>query len=381
MANQVDRLVAPDELNEWSRADIEHLIGSLESQVENLLETSDSVVMVVDAWGTIRRINNGVKEQLCLDPASVVGKPVDVLLAEADSLDDEAYISSDAIATCLIDGGIDRPVAFKESDGDVVPMRLRSSKIRNKEGGIEGFVCHAQPHEDASSQRDLLQQRSEQTELLNQIVRHDIRNDANVIIESIRRLRHITEDETHETDQVIQLLDQVEQAAARIVDLTERIRDLMNAFEELDRERVPVDLGEVLIEEIAYATTISEGANVVLADDLPEVDVLANEMLSSVIQNLLTNAIEHNDNERPTVHVEVDIGDDEVTVSIADDGPGLPEYIETAINAEGVDLDQFATASFGLYIVQTLIARYGGELVVETTEGEGTSFHVTLERA
>ena len=53
--------------------------------------------------------------------------------------------------------------------------------------------------------------------------------------------------------------------------------------------------------------------------------VVADDLLDRVSSNLLSNAVEHNERDSPTVSVTVDAGGDDVVVSVADDGPDVPQ--------------------------------------------------------
>lgn len=350
----------------------------LQEALSHLLDSVDELVLHIDSWGSIRYANGSIKRILDYAPEMVVGESIDTLLGDDENLDpDETVLSSDATIDYLLDEDADDVVvAFEGREGEVVPCRLSKTILGDENGEIDSFICVANPLDERQIHEARLQRRTEQTELLNQIVRHDIRNDANVITESVRRLGQMFDGD----EETRQLLTQIEDGANRIVDLTERVRDLMQALEELNRDRKPVHLGDVLLEELAYGSTIGEGASVELEGDPPDVEVFANEMLSSVFRNLVSNAIEHHDGDDPSVTVSTSGGDETVTVRIADDGPGLPASVSEALSEDGVDLEQFGTTSFGLYIVQTLVERYGGDITAEANDPRGTVFHVTLER-
>jgi signal transduction histidine kinase len=101
-------------------------------------------------------------------------------------------------------------------------------------------------------------------------------------------------------------------------------------------------------------------------------------MLESVFRNLLTNAIQHNDNEVPEVTVSATAGDDTVRVRIADNGPGIPDERKEEIFEQGeVSLDSEGTG-LGLYLVDTLVGRYGGEVRVKDNNPDGAIFIVEL---
>jgi signal transduction histidine kinase len=48
-------------------------------------------------------------------------------------------------------------------------------------------------------------------------------------------------------------------------------------------------------------------------------------MLPSVFRNLLNNAVQHNDSDTPRIDIGVEQTNESVTVSVADNGPGIPD--------------------------------------------------------
>jgi signal transduction histidine kinase len=120
--------------------------------------------------------------------------------------------------------------------------------------------------------------------------------------------------------------------------------------------------------------------DVVLTTDggIPDVEVRADDMLGSVFRNLLTNAIEHNDEAVREVTVAATATDGRVVVRVADNGPGIPDDRKDAIFEEGEKgLDSEGTG-LGLYLVETLVERYDGDIRVEDNEPKGAVFVVEL---
>jgi len=126
-----------------------------------------------------------------------------------------------------------------------------------------------------------------------------------------------------------------------------------------EMDRHAVRLSVVLEREIENARSTHDNALVRLERPLPDVDVLADDMLESVFRNLLTNAVRHNDKEVPEVIVLVDRHNEGVLVRIADNGPGIPDERKAEIFEQGeMGLDSDGTG-LGLYLVDVLVDRYG----------------------
>lgn len=229
-------------------------------------------------------------------------------------------------------------------------------------------------------QQQALQQRNDELALLNQIVRHDIRNDVMVITGWGDTLRdHV--DQAGEP-----YLEQMLQASEHITDLTETVGDFLTVLEgDSEPPLRPIDLRATLEAEIEKVESGHPAATIALADaPADDVMVRATELLSSVVRNLLTNAVRHNNASQPTVRVGVETDDEAVVVRVADNGPGIPASQKDEIFGRGERGLESPGSGIGLYLVDTLVDAYGGEVRVEdrdSGERSGSVFVVTLKRA
>jgi PAS domain S-box-containing protein len=238
---------------------------------------------------------------------------------------------------------------------------------------VTGIVLDVSGRKEAERR---LREKNEQLTLLNRIVRHDIRNDMGVALGWL----NVVADEA--PAEVRERLERVEDAAEHAVELTHSIRDLMNVIEGNEpAETRPVELRPVLETQIERAREADEHATVETAAPLPDVTVQANAMLSSVFDNLLSNAVRHSDRESPTVTVEADVRDGTVRIAVADDGPGVPDDRKTEIFARGERSVESNGSGLGLYLVSTLVDAYGGDVWVEDREPTGAVFYVDLPTA
>jgi signal transduction histidine kinase len=103
--------------------------------------------------------------------------------------------------------------------------------------------------------------------------------------------------------------------------------------------------------------------------------------LSRVVRNLLDNADRH---ASTAVTVRVENTADAVRVSVADDGPGIPEGDRERIFDRFVRLDEARArddggSGLGLAIVRQVVSDHGGTVVVEPA-GPGATVTVTLPR-
>ncbi|MCW8171966.1 ATP-binding protein [Natrialba swarupiae] len=92
------------------------------------------------------------------------------------------------------------------------------------------------------------------------------------------------------------------------------------------------------------------------------------------------NAVQHNDTETPEITVRSETRDDRVAVYVADDGPGFRTNRKRRSSGKAKRTRECGHR-IGLYLVETLVDRYGGEVWVEDNEPEGAVFVVELQRA
>lgn len=220
-------------------------------------------------------------------------------------------------------------------------------------------------------EQDLKEQR-DSLELLNQVVRHDIRNKLQVVqgYADVLQARNKGDDGEY--------AEQMREAARDAVEITTTARDVTEMMLQDEVDNHGVRLAPVLEGEIENARSTHDHALVRVDRPLPDVDVLADDMLESVFRNLLTNAVRHNGKEVPEVTVSTDRDGGNVLVRIADNGPGIPDERRGEIFEQGeMGIDSDGTG-LGLYLVEILVDRYGGEVRVEDNDPDGVVFAVEL---
>lgn len=218
--------------------------------------------------------------------------------------------------------------------------------------------------------------REEKLAVLNRVIRHDIRNDMAIILGWMELL------DEHVDDEGLEYLRKTHAAGMHIVELTEIARDYVElVVEEDEMQRRPVLLGSILRTEIELRREAFPRAAFTVSGELPDIEVTANEMLSSVFRNLLNNAVQHNPNPDPTVTVACDVRETDVIVRVADNGPGIPDPLKETVFAKEKKGMGSSGTGIGLYLVRTLVSEYGGEIRVEDNDPTGAVFIVRLPRS
>lgn len=208
---------------------------------------------------------------------------------------------------------------------------------------------------------------------LNRELRHHVLNGVNVVLGNADALAD------HVDPAGSDHLAAIEARGREIVDRVESVRTIGRAFtSDLDDPVAETDAVATVEEAVETARRRYESAEFRL-DTPASATVRADGLLDEVIENLLSNAVEHSDRETPHVAVTVETAERTVAIRVADDGPGLPDDVEAALD----DWDPRSPTSgigVGLATVRALVDRYGGEVGVGDRT-EGATVVVSLPRA
>jgi heavy metal sensor kinase len=144
-----------------------------------------------------------------------------------------------------------------------------------------------------------------------------------------------------------------------------------------------VPLEQVLIDCVTLLQPLAKGKDVKLTAELSPVVVRGDlESLTQLVNNLITNAIQHNV-PGGTVHVRLMLSSGEAVLSVADTGPGIPEkdrhrVFERFFRADKARSRASGGTGLGLAICKAVVESHGGVLDFESRVNEGTTFRVAL---
>ena len=220
-------------------------------------------------------------------------------------------------------------------------------------------------------------EQKERFEFLNQILRHEILNNMNLILAKVQRL------EDHVDPSADDDLATVREQGHDIVSLIQRVRILTKPeLRETEDFTEAVRLGALLDQQLSQARSAYRNATFDVVGEFPDnVSVRADDLLEEVVHNLLHNGIRHNDKEEPHVQVAVEVDGELVRLRVSDNGPGIPDEEKQAVFERGNMSDHSQGGGLGLYIVDMLVRSYGGDIWVEDSDLGGAAFVTELPKA
>ncbi len=246
-------------------------------------------------------------------------------------------------------------------------------------GNAEAAFHRASREQALEEYKDELERSNQNLQEFAYIASHDLQEPLRMVSSYVDLIEQEYRDELDEEAQ-----EYIEFA----VDGATRMKAMIDSLLEYSRvhttgsEFEPVDLNEVFEETVKNLEIVIEDADAeVTAEELPTVEV-DREQIGQVLQNLVSNAIEHGGTDTPTVDVTVTERDDAFEFVVSDDGKGIPA------SQQGKIFEIFTQGSrddsgtgIGLAITKRVIERHGGDIWVESDSGKGASFHFTLPKA
>lgn len=245
-------------------------------------------------------------------------------------------------------------------------------------GAVLGLLVGLYDAEQQRLRADLTEKRAEANGLsqrlsvINRVLRHDIRTQAQIIEGYTDRLEAGDLPADHAAEGI-------ERANDRLTELSDEARQLqaLLAGEHVDCETV--DLAAVT--HTAGDAVQSAHPELAVEYDLPDEQfVRAPPMLTQAIEHVLYNVVEHTESEPPRAEVSLRTAEGPPPVaclSITDHGPGIPEA-EPASTGEREETPLDHSRGVGLWLVRWTVEEADGELTVETPANGAVGTVVTI---
>ena len=341
-------------------------------EYHDLFDGVGDTVLVHDTRGVVIAANETALDRLGYDAETLTGRSIDMVEGGPVAVDADTEEDTD-------DGDRTPPdrivyeTVHTTADGETMPVEVSATLVQY--GGSPAVLSVARDiGRRRASERELARKR-DQLRALNRVLRHDIRNDMQIVLGLGRLLDEHVDEEGQEYLRTI--LDTGE----HVVELTRSSRDLARTVAgEAELPLEAVSLPETLQAELDRRREAFGHATISLRGEVPDVDVRANDLLASVFRNLLNNAVQHSDRDEPAVEISADItrGDHTAIVRVADNGPGIPPSRQETVFGKGEKGIESEGTGLGLYLVQSLIEHYGGDVWIEDNEPRGTVVVVEL---
>jgi signal transduction histidine kinase len=214
---------------------------------------------------------------------------------------------------------------------------------------------------------------------------HELRTPLNIIIGYVDQL--IDQDQGAVNAEQLSTLAKVKDSSFSLLELVNATLDLNR----LESGRAPVSLSKFTMPELlreleAETSAIPRKPEVALRFEMPQdITPLVTDRvkLKTIVKNLVGNALKFTDQGSVTVRTNVRLNAGLVELTVQDTGIGIkPEHqgliFEMFRQVEHGDMRRFGGVGLGLHIVKRLCEQLGGEVWVESTYGQGSTFNLRV---
>ncbi len=355
------------------------------SQIIDSLQ--DYSIFTIDEEFIINSWSSGAAKIFGYETDEIIGKHFDVIFTEEDI---KIGIPKNEIATALKEGrAIDNRWHICK-DGSTFYAYGLVFPLTGKDGEMLGYVKILRDLTERKKSEDAIKKYVKDLEELNThkesvlaILSHDLRSPLTGIIGTAKYLK--SNFSTMQQSDVKEMLDLVYKSST----------DELNMLDYLvEWARIKYAAGvfsPTKIELIQYVKKVFETLNetavlnaINLHNEIEENEsVFADgKMLLSILQNIVSNAIKHT-RTGGNITVSAKRKEDKIIVEIKDSGIGMSKEIQAKLFTPQLKVLASARkenkgAGIGLLLVKGFLEKNGGEIWVESIEGEGSSFYFTL---
>jgi PAS domain S-box-containing protein len=299
-------------------------------------------VVVLDYDDCVLDVNDSAAETFGWTPEAVSGQPLSVVEPDLARFD----LSRDTTGT------------------EWLPTDDGRRQFQFSVSPVGGDLSDGDPIARALLLRDVTDRRTREQRLsvLNRVLRHNIRNDLDVV------LAHADEIDDPATREPIR------DTAQELVGLGTKARAAERAMAATSEPPTEVDLAAVLADVVDQYRHRAAELAVTAPDSL--VVTTHEPVVRAVASELVENAVHHAE-DAPVVTTTLTATADGVELAVADDGPGISDH-DLAVLKAGTESQLSHATGLGLWLVRWAVTQLGGEMHVADRDPTGTVVTVRL---
>lgn len=348
--------------------------------VENLLNTAQVIILVIDTEGRIVRFNRFMEEISGYTLADIAGKEWIETLIPSEERKHIRNIFSDITGEIQIRGNTN---ALVKKDGGLREIEWHYKTLKDIHGNVLGLLAVGLDITDRQAMEAQLHQaqKLESIKTLAAGIAHDFNNMLTVITgNTAYALSHFSQD-----NELFEVLLDAQKSAKQAQALTQQLLTFTKGGAPVKKI---TDLNQLIRESATFVTRGAESTcEFKLSDDLWTVEVDQGQ-ITQVVSNLVINANQAMP-EGGTIKIQTENAVIEsnkiallppgryVRVTVRDYGIGIANSFITKIFDPYFSTKQKGSG-LGLATAYSIIKRHGGHIAVESTIGIGTTFYIYL---
>lgn len=331
-----------------------------EQRFQTLIEETNEIISIIDAEGRFQYQSKSVERILGYSPEEVIGE----FLWEYIHPDDKARVKAAFNRWVSTGQPAPEPVEYRtrHADGSWRWMEA-SGKVHAKALGCEGYITN-------SREITARKERQQQLELFDRVIRHNLRNDMNVIRGAADLLQ------SKETGEGVHRASQIKKKCNELLATVKKQRDIAQLLRQSPTQSV-INVQAALDTICSELRSVHPDVKVAISCE-NKTRLRADDKFVYALEELITNGIIHNDSDAPTVEVAVTESGEQVRITVTDNGPQIPEMERRVIANPENRSPLYHGSGLGLWLVKLIISRSGGTVQFVETEQEGNTIALSV---
>jgi PAS domain S-box-containing protein len=352
-------------------------LARLKEFSENIIESINVGVMVINLHGRITNWNGALEEIYGLKRDQVIGHRIvevfraDLLRALRDWMEREEWRKGDPVNIYKF--------RARSVDGRDLTLNISLATLQSKTEETEGTLVAI---EDVT-ERVRLEDQMQQTDKLSSIglLAAGVAHEVNTPLTGISSYSQMLMQQIPETDPRHQLLEKIYRQTSRASSI---VNNLLNFSRVSDARYTPINLNRVIDDTIQLLDAQLRNTQIEVvrqfADALPLAPGNAPK-LQQVFMNIIINARDAM-SEGGRLEISTEANDDFVILRFRDTGVGIaPEHLSRIYDPFFTTKQIGKGTGLGLAVSYGIVQDHGGHINVESKPGEGTLFQITLPLA
>ncbi|MFV1966627.1 MAG: PAS domain S-box protein [Pirellulaceae bacterium] len=358
-------------------------LSNSEERIRAIVNTATDGIITIDERGIVESMNTAAERMFGFTSKELIGRNITMLMPPPCQDEHDDYIRHYLETGERAAIGRQREVVGKRRDGSTFPMELAVSEVqldgRRAFSGVARDITERV--RDEAQLRDLaedLRRSNHDLEQFAYVVSHDLK----APVRAISAFATFLDKDYAEVldDEGRAMLQQLIAGARRMGDMIDGVLRYSRAGS-AQGELECVDSGEV-VRNVIDGLAPPEAINVRIVGALPEV-VYDRTQFRQVIQNLISNGIQHMDKPEGETVVSCRDAGQFWEFCVRDNGTGIAEQHFERIFELFRTLkprDELEATGVGLSVTKRIVERCGGSIRIESAIGEGSQFIFTVPR-
>ena len=298
-------------------------------------------------------------------------------------LTDESDLQGAALSA--IEGALPAPIADALDDVAAQREPVEREIQLHTESGLRFYLLRSVPYQNDEGDRafvvltDITEVRQQGTHLrvLHRLLRHNLRNQTNVIHGRAELIGSRAADE-----ETVTHAERIEAASQALIDTSETAQSIQRILSDGRVASEPMSASNVRAELEQLADSVAPDTQVRI-ERATDTTIPYGEAVENAVTELLDNAVTYGtpDGDSTVTLTITDRPNDYVRIAVADNGPGIPDEEWSVVTGDS-EITQLQHASgLGLWLVKWVADRHGGDLTRLEGESEGATVAIDLPTA